>query len=77
MSISYQNKLIELVEYASRRDCLFTQSYQGFYIHSGVYNGVTVFRVDLTECETFYSKSLAGIKARIRQYGLKFPQVIC
>lgn len=72
MSIKYQKKLIDLVEGATRVDCLFTELYRGFYIHSGVYDGVCIFSVTLIGCATFYSKSLAVVRARIRQFKLEF-----
>ena len=72
MSISYQKKLIDLVESAKRKDCFLTKQYQGFYIHSACYDHQTVFHVNLIGCASFYSKSQQVVRARIRQFKKDF-----
>ena len=74
--MNYQQKLKTIKEYATRKDCLITISYKGFYFQCGTYDFKTVCQCDVLitlghldyKTITIYSKSVAGLKAKIKRY---------
>ena len=61
----YRESLHDIYEFGNG-SCFLTVGYRGEYIHSSVYNGVTIFRVYLNG-KSFYSKSLVMCQKFIKE----------